>query len=242
MSLSDEKSRPLEWNEKLEEWACDMGEKCMSYAWCHLRAEEIYSARETRLQFPIVIISSINSFFSAISNQIMPDDKNASIYVGIIGLLTALLSTIAGKLQYGRLAESHKSASVQYSKLQRLIHLEMATKPREDRMECNRFVDLIRTNYDQLYENSPALQPTIIELFTKRFENLKDFDRPEEINGLHPIYKYKDSRPHLTIRAPPNSPYPFSPRQRESRDDIPPPVPITIPIVPDESKDSIDKI
>lgn len=202
MSESEQPINILTWNDALEQYLVDISEKCQGYAWCHKKSETMYSHRTIFLDLPQIIIGSINGFLSVGSKQIFDNDSYAPIYIGMVSLFVSLLNTINSYFSWNRRAEQHKLASNAYSKLYRMIHVEMSTKPRGERMPPHKLLDYITTQYNQLAESSPLLPPGIIKLFNERFGQLKDFSHPEECNGLNAVYPYKE--PSFVV--PPNSP------------------------------------
>jgi len=205
---------PLTWNKTLEQFLADIGEKCIGYAWIHKKAEAMFSHRTTFLDLPTIIIGAVNGFLSVGSRQIFAGDDNASIYIGMISLFVSLLSTISSYFSWGRRAEAHKLASNAYARLSRMINIELHTKPRNERMAPHKLLDTVKSQYDSLCENSPLVPPPIVDLFNKRFGNVKDLSLPEETNGLYPIYVYSEKEPNQPHTPPPSpvfSPAPTTP-------------------------------
>ncbi len=203
--MTDEitESQPeLTWNKSLEEYFCNTSEKCMGYAWLHKRCEEMYSYRTVFLDLPTIVIGAVNGFVSVGSDKLFGNDQYASMYIGAVGLFVSLLSTISSYYSWGRKAEAHKIAGNAYSKLYRFIAVEMNTKPRDERMDPKKFLDHVRSTYDQLSESSPLIPPTIISDFNHKFAKLKDFSLPEETSGLHAVYAYPSLAGHDTGSGP----------------------------------------
>lgn len=170
----------------------DTAEKCMGYAWIHKQAETMYSRRTIFIDLPTIIIGAVNGFISVGSKQIFQEDAYAPVYIGMVSLFVSLLNTISSYFSWGRRAESHKLASNSYSRLSRMIYVEMNTKPRTERMQPHKLLEYVQGNYNSLCENSPLIPQPIVKLFTGQFSGLKDFSLPEETNGLHSISVYRD--------------------------------------------------
>lgn len=184
----------------------------------------MFSHRTTFLDLPTIIIGAVNGFISVGSKQIFGPDENASIYIGMISLFVSLLSTVSSYFSWGRRAEAHKLASNSFARLSRMINIELHTKPRNERMLPHKLLDTVKSQYDSLCENSPLIPPTIVDIFNKRFGDIKDLSLPEETNGLYPIYVYDEkepNRPHTPPLSPLFSPTPSAPHNVQIT--IPPP-------------------
>jgi hypothetical protein len=199
--VSEETMPELTWNKSLEEYFCNTSEQCMGYAWLHKRCEEMYSHRTIFIDLPTIIIGAVNGFVSVGSKQIFGEDAYAPVYIGGVSLFVSILSTVNSYFGWSRKAEAHKIACNSYSKLYRFIAVEMNTKPRTERMNPKKFLEYVRTTFDQLGESSPLIAPTIVNSFIHKFGTLKDFSLPEETNGLHAVYSFNQRD-----ISPPNTP------------------------------------
>jgi hypothetical protein len=211
MSADQALSTTIHWNVRLEEYFAHTGEKAHCYSWLHKKSEELYSNRSVIIDLPVIILSTLNGAVSVGSESLFGDTPFASIGVGIVALLTAILSTIGSYFAWSRRAEGHRISALNYAKLYRFLSIEMSL-PRDERMTPNDLLKYVKTEYDRLSEISPLVPPFITDLFRQRFSDAKydDISRPEDTNGLHPIiiYKREDISPlqspaiHLQIREP----------------------------------------
>lgn len=183
-------TRPITWNNTLERYFKEVGEKANCLSWCHKRAEEHFSAKTVIIDLPCIIIGSVNGFISVGAKQIFPGDEMASLYIGVVALFVSLLNTISSYFSWGRRAEAHKMSSLNYAKLYRFLSVEMSL-PREERMMCPDLLKYTKAEYDRLSEISPLLPPSVIDTFKSRFGKLSGISFPEEANGLHAVAIYK---------------------------------------------------
>jgi hypothetical protein len=236
-SENTDKEAILTWNSSLEQYLVDTAEKCMGYAWIHKQAETMYSRRTIFLDLPTIIIGAVNGFISVGSNQIFQNDSYAPVYIGMVSLFVSLLNTISSYFSWGRRAEAHKIASNSYSRLCRMISVEMNTKPRSERMPPSKLLEYVQNNYNSLCENSPLVPAPIVDLFNRRFSGIEDFSMPEETNGLHAITVYAGEDPKQTTKK--YTPPPFVelelPLIYPPKNDIPGPIPGTEPIYSQET-------
>lgn len=186
-----EQTHPTEihWQQRLESYFAETGEKAHCLSWIHRKAEEMYSARNVWIDLPAIILGTLNGAVSVGSESLFGGSLYAPVGVGVVALLTAILTTIGSYFSWSRRAEGHRISSLNYAKLYRFLTIEMSL-PRNERMTPNDLLKYVKTEYDRLSEISPLVPPNIIDDFKARFSDAKydAISRPEDTNGLHAIH------------------------------------------------------
>jgi len=182
----------IHWGSRLEDYFAHTGEKASCLSWLHKKAEETFSYRTVWIDMPVIILGTLNGAVSVGSDSLFSGWAYASVCVGGVALLTAILSTIGSYFAFSRRAEGHRISSLNYAKLYRFLSIEMAL-PREERMRPSDLLKYVKAEYDRLSEISPLIPPNVIALFKQRFSNAKydSISKPEESNGLHAITVYQ---------------------------------------------------
>lgn len=189
----------VSWNDNLEKYFADTGEKANCLAWVHKRAEEIYSHRRTFVEIPVIVISSITGFLSASAPSLFAGKEQlSSISLGVSSLLVGVLNTIGTYFGWAKRAEGHRLSAIQYSRLYRFLAIEL-NLPREERMSPTDLLKYTKDSYDRLQEVSPMIPPQLISEFRKKFGKNTELSKPEELNGLDKIVVYRDT---FSIRNP----------------------------------------
>jgi hypothetical protein len=194
----------IHWNSRLESYFSETAEKAHCFSWLHKRAEEYFSRTTVFVDLPVIILSVVNGAISVGSESLFGDAKFASVGIGAVALITGILNAVGSYFAWSRRAEAHKQAYLQYAKLYRFLHIELAL-PRNERMLPGDLLKYVRTEYDRYAETSPLIPPKIIELFKIKFGDnpkYKDIAKPEEANGLSSVVVYKDH----TLTTPSESP------------------------------------
>lgn len=201
MSMDDAIAKDIGWTSQLEALFAGTGEKAHCFSWLHKRAEEMFSRKTVFIDLPVIILSTLNGAVSVGSSSLFGDSGFASVGVGCVALLTAILSTIGSYFSWARRAEAHKISALNYAKLYRFVTIELSL-PRNERMTPANFLKYIKAEYDRLSEISPLVPPTIVDMFRKRFSHITDITFPEECNGLHAIdiYPIDPASPTLSLR------------------------------------------
>jgi hypothetical protein len=178
--------KEITWTTALEEHFAATGEKAHCLSWCHKKAEEKYSRLRTFIDLPVITLSSICGFLQIGSNTMFDDEKISAIALGALSLFVAILSTTQTYFKWSARAESHRIAAIQWSRLYRLLHIEM-NLPRDQRKAAHDLLKDTKDTYDRLQEISPLIPPDIISTFQTKFIKDKDISKPEEVNGLEKI-------------------------------------------------------
>lgn len=197
----------ITWHTSLEDYFAGTGEKAHCLAWCHKRAESLYSTRRTFIDLPVIVISAVTGFLSAGSTSMFANPTTSSVALGVASLFVSVLNTAGSYFGWAKRSEGHRISAIQYSRLYRFLTVELGL-PREERMTPSALLKNVRDQYDRLQEVSPILPPEIIREFQVKFKDEKEISKPEETNGLERITIYpalgiKDgSGQHLSIRTP----------------------------------------
>jgi hypothetical protein len=191
----------ISWNEHLERYFADTGEKANCLSVLHKRAEETYSYRRTFIDLPVIVISGITGFLSVGSTSMFQgNEMSSSIALGLMSLLVSILNTTGTYFGWSKRTEAHRLSSIQYARLYRFLSIEMGL-PRNERMTPSDLLKHTKEAYDRLQEISPLIPSHIITHYKKEFAKYTDITLPEEMNGLTKISIVSDTKP-LTIRNP----------------------------------------
>jgi hypothetical protein len=200
-----EETRQVTWGHRLEEYFAQIGERAHCLSWLHGKSEELYSSRTAYIDLPVIIMGTLNGAISVGSDSLFGDSPYASVGVGVVALITAILTTVGTYFAWSKRAEGHRISSINYGKLYRFLSVEMSL-PRAERMTPADLLKHVKSEYDRLAEISPLVPPVIIELFKARFggEKYAEISKPEIANGLHAIevYRADDATPGFSIRIP----------------------------------------
>lgn len=194
----------IEWNSRLEKYFADTGEKAHGLSWLHKKAQERYSNLKNYSDLPVIILGVLNGSVSIGSQSLFGDSPFASVAVGIIALITAILSTISSYFKWAARSEAHRIAALQYSKLYRFLAVQCSL-PRHERMTPAELLKYTKDAYDRMAEVAPLVPPEVVSLFKKKFDK-PEFDslsKPEETNGLEHIEIYGTTVPMSPAKSYP---------------------------------------
>ena len=182
----------VEWTETLEIYFKETAEKANGLAWIHKRSEARYAWLRNWSDLPCIVLGVLNSATSVGSGTLFDDPKWASIGVGIVALLTAILSTVSSYFKWSARAEAHRISSLQFAKLYRFVAVQLSL-PREERMPCADLLKYVRDAFDRLAEISPLVPPEVVMEFNAKFKGrYENIARPSECNGLEAVKVYHE--------------------------------------------------
>jgi hypothetical protein len=217
----------ISWNNQLEKYFRDTGEKAHALAWAHKRGEETYSKRKAYIDLPVIVLSSVVGFCSVGSESIFVGvPQVGSLVLGVASLVVSVLNTVGSYYAFAKRAEGHRLASIQYARLFRFLSIELAL-PREERMTGHDLLKYTKDAYERLQEVAPLIPQNIQEEFHRRFDKEK-VAKPDELNGLSAISVFQEEAVHIRTPGPPLSPHipPLTSSRRNTHESIPPPPPL----------------
>ena len=179
------KEPTVHWTDPLEAIVRKSAEQAQALSWVHEASQRWCATWNTRLMFPSIILSSLVGLGSVGASSILPFDGSTTL-IGLTSGFVAILQTIQNYLAFAKRSESHRIASLAYSKLHSLLTLQLSL-PRNERKSANDIIEIVRMETEKLADVAPLIPQVIKELFSKRFGSLDDYSIPCILNGLEKV-------------------------------------------------------
>jgi len=204
--MSETNVGQVSWTIALEQYFKSTGEKAHALGQMHLDSEQVVSSKRTCIDLPVIVLSGVTGFVSALSSSPMLSANQAliSVVLGITSLFVSTLNTTGSYFQFAKRAEGHRIAGIQFGKMYRFLAIEMSL-PRDERMQPHDLLKMTKETYDRLQEISPPLPDSITAKYRAKFKDAKDIAIPEEANGLERIHIYTErvlAQSPLIIKIP----------------------------------------
>ena len=176
--------KPVKWTIEQEELLAEWAEKAKCYRWLHSRSEKKYRSRNYAFTIPVIILSTLTGTANFAMDSFVPElyKQTAMAVVGSVNIFAGILSTLQNFLRYAELMESNRSCEVLWSKFGRNIEVELALEPGR-RKPAEDFMNICRSEYDGLIEQSPTIDDDIIQQFKRNFKGT-NIKKPDICNGL----------------------------------------------------------
>lgn len=166
----------------LKEWA----EHANSFTILHDKSTRYYKMIDLFTSIPVIAIGVATG--SASFAQI---DPFYSMILGISILLSGLVTTIVKYMEIAKLREQHLRQSKDWSKFYRNIKLELQKPPRE-RSHKKTFIDMMKKEYDKLYEEMPLIPSKFLKRYKKKLVT-NDIALPLTLANVAELETYQQS-------------------------------------------------
>jgi hypothetical protein len=189
------KKTPRIWHEQHEKILKEWGESSSCYRLMHFKAYQVYKVWSMGFTLPVIIISTITGTANFAQNT-FPKTlvQYVPFIIGSFNLFAAILTTVAQFLKVSELMESHRVTSIQYGKLARKIRLELSL-PRLDRAQHGEnMVEICRSEYDRLIEQSPPVPKDVIIRFEKQYPPTSNVFSKPELSNVRPIELFDNEK------------------------------------------------
>jgi hypothetical protein len=173
----------LEFTPSLEELIKSKGEQCEVLSKLHLMSHEKYKTAELYFNIPIITITAIVGFVSALNLQF----EHINIIIGSLSLFVSLFKSYLSYLKFSQKNENHRVAYLQYFQISNEMRIELSLEP-SLRQQPSYFLNLIKIKMKNLNEVSEIIPKDIISRY--KYIHNNEMKEPDVIMGMHPIYIY----------------------------------------------------
>jgi len=181
------------WSTQLEDLVAIEGERCLGLSKLHQRCEELATKRNTMIQIPVIVLSTLSGTASVGSSSLFGEGSVAPLVIGMVSIGVGILNTVGSFFGFAKKAEAHRIAHLSYGKLFSQINVELSL-PRSERDTVNSVLKNLRDTMERLAEITPSIPEEIIAEFNKKYDGYKDknIGLPIEVNGLSKIRVFRD--------------------------------------------------
>ena len=197
--MDDAKKKPPKvpkvWHPQQEVILKGWGESCACYRYLHYKSYQKYKRQSMRFTLPIIVISTITGTAN-FAQQTFPSVLQPYVpaAIGAFNLVAAIMTTVAQFLKVSELLESHRVSSIHYGKLSRSIRLELTLPVHERAHDGTNMVEICRSEFDRLIEQSPPIPGDILSEFEKKVEKSDVTYTTPEIMTVRSIQPYDGKR------------------------------------------------
>jgi len=206
---NEEKSDPMgsadksSWNSAQENLLKAIAERSNCMRWLHLHCFYYFESANFYLTIPNVIISTLNGGVTMSLTSLFPDpfsQKAATTVIGLISIFSAMLITMNQYIKSQQMMESHRATGLSYSKLHRMITIELALR-RDQRHNALDLIKHVRNEQDRLENTAPNIIPFVIEKFNKIFKDT-EIEKPEIAGDLDAVNINNKLRDGTIVHSP----------------------------------------
>ncbi len=164
-------SSSKDWNDSEVKLLKKWGDLSASYRVLHDKAHRYYKLRNYFFTIPVIIFSTILGTAS-FSQDTFPEPYSSYMPMGIgtLNIISGIITTIAQFTRVSELSEANRVASISYGKFSRNIATELSLPPDFRSYTGIDFVQICRSEFDRLVEQSPTIPLDILNDFIKELE------------------------------------------------------------------------
>ena len=185
MSVDLNEDIVIQYEEEQEDLLKRYGESALIYSVLYRQAYQYYEQVLVGINIPCIVLSSLSSLLSFLSEKLTPYFTYYFIVVGALSFFSATLTTLLTFLKISNKLSSARLAQIQYNKLYRNIEIQLALR-RENRTNFIELIKVIKDTFQQIKEQADELPDHIISKFKEKYKSNPAILYPEEIS-LRPI-------------------------------------------------------
>ena len=188
------KNNIIKWNEEIENELMGWSNNCKIYKYLHIESHSFFKRGYHTFIIPVIVLSTLTGSANLSINTLLSSESDktyASVGIGLLNLLTGILSTLMNFFKFSERKEAHRNSEINFTKLYRAIDSQLAL-PVNERSDAKEFYNYIVKEYNKLLEVSPTIRKNIINNFksnNKMLLNSKDIELPDIIRLSDNIYK-----------------------------------------------------
>ena len=188
------------WHESNEVFFKALGDEAQLQALCHMKSHEEFSTRSRGYQLPIIILSVMCGSGNFVSTSFPENQDTIILGVGVLSIITSIISSIAQYLKLAEKSEAHRIAYVSWEKFYNNIRFQLS-KRREEREELANYMSAVTNEYQRLQEISPLLPDKITRsiLWNKKKVIKQGMNVPVSLRNVKPTGWWDEEKGDLTI-------------------------------------------
>jgi len=146
----------VEWNDKLENAAKDIGDSAKGYKIMHINQAQKLSLKYNILMITGIILGPLSGVVSTIDTVSEADSQIPGIIISILGFLSGITITILKFGKYEESSNSNKQAAARYTSIESSVRRQLSLY-RKDRVDAIPYMNWLETKFSELFLSAPLL-------------------------------------------------------------------------------------
>ena len=188
------------WHESNELFFKALGDEAQLQALCHMKSHEEFSRRSRGYQLPIIILSVMCGSGNFVSTSFPENQDTIILGVGVLSIITSIISSIAQYLKLAEKSEAFRIAYVSWEKFYNNIRFQLS-KRKEEREDLQNYMSSVTNEYQRLQEISPLLPDKITKsiLWNKKKVIKQGMNVPVSLRNVKPTGWWDEDKGAITI-------------------------------------------
>ena len=155
-----------QWTDPQEQLLITWAEKASGYAWLHQKSIGYFKIRNMCIAIPSVL----SGYIAGTGTLLSEDSVWMRGFLGIVGLLSGLLSSFQDIFPFKEEGEKHRIAVLRFLSFFREISCELSIES-SNRNSAIDYITMKRFEFDKILEQAPDIPTRIIKRFNKKFRH-----------------------------------------------------------------------
>ena len=189
---SGAKPSKVEWNEKLEETAKELGENSKAYKTMHLDVARYASNVHEGLMYTSIVLGPVAGILTGIVTAENASDQTPdtlAIIAMVFSFVSGIFVAIVKFGQFDELSLASKQTAAKYTSLEGNVRRQLALY-RCNRQDAKRYLEWLTNTYDELYASAPLIPQGVQDNYAKKAQKhgLHIPDAIEDIIAINTDY------------------------------------------------------
>ena len=170
-----------------------------AYHLLHEKSNEYYSRLNFYFMLPIIILSSSTGTLGLLNASetnfhIVNGVNIISIFIGIFGFMTAILTTIHNYLNIQKLESNHNNHAIEYSKISKEIKMHIYLSDTDVKVYSNiaEYIKQCKQKIDKLIESAPSIPSHVENSLDSKLKEIRN-NHGNEIDELITLVSHNDN-------------------------------------------------
>jgi hypothetical protein len=179
-----------------------LGDEAQLQALCHMKSHEEFSTRSRQYQLPIIVLSVMCGSGNFVSTSFPENQDTIILGVGVLSIITSIISSAAQYLKLAEKSEAHRIAFVSWEKFYNNIRFQLS-KRKQEREELNNYMSSVTNEYQRLQEISPLLPDNTTKsiLYHKKKIIKQGMNVPVSLRSIQPTTWWDNEEDGLTHKS-----------------------------------------
>jgi hypothetical protein len=190
------------WHKSNEIFFKSLGDEAQLQALCHMKSHEEFSTRSRQYQLPIIVLSVMCGSGNFVSTSFPENQEMIILGVGVLSIITSIISSAAQYLKLAEKSEAHRIAFVSWEKFYNNIRFQLS-KRKQEREELHNYMSSVTNEYQRLQEISPLLPDNTTKsiLYHKKKIIKQGMNVPVSLRSIQPTTWWDNEEDGLTYKS-----------------------------------------
>ena len=175
----------MKWSAPLEQLLAKYCDEAQVRHSLHRKAYYSYKRLLSCFQIPIIVGSALSGSLQFLSKSFPDIESQIVTSTATLSIIVSIASAIMSYLKIGESMTKNEISLVEWQAFHNQLQHQLAL-PQKDRAEPNEYIEMVKQQYDRLFEISPVCSQVFITATKKKIKKIAStrFQIPTWLNGF----------------------------------------------------------